>query len=391
MEILCSHCKAQMSCNPDHGCWCADLPHVLPIPDEVAKGCLCPNCLAGKIELRVISATVSRVERYFPRRAGTPARVLLVNPAQNTSTPPLDLLKLSTFLRNRGYAPDLQPGVLKKTSLEPSAVVLTSVFSWEIPDLREALGEVHCRWPRAKTILLGVLPRKFGDKVQSEFDVSVLDEASEALLDEEIPDYALVPDWDASILITSKGVCPRECSHCETAAKGKGVTKLITKWRAQLSRELPRVEVWDNTLMLTPREHFVSVVQELAGSGKPVDLVCGLTPNGIEETELHWRISQLDRVQLMPARLECNAEDELPRFFRLLAQTRSVFGDRTEYRAFAIVNGTEPPVKARERIRRMRAKGVQVDVVRFTPHDWEDRQPYVNRETGWMAHDLSSI
>ena len=83
--------------------------------------------------------------------------------------------------------------------------------------------------------------------------------------------------------------------------------------------------------------------------------------------------------------------EELPRFFRLLAHTRSVFGDRTEYRAFAVVNGTEPPAKAKERIRIMRAEGVQVEVVPFTPHDWEDRQPYVNRETGWTADDLRLI
>ena len=313
---------------------------------------------------------------------------MLVNPAQETATPPLDLLKLSTFLRNRGYVSELQRGGLKKISVEPCAVVLTSVFSWEIPDLREALSQVRRFWPLAKTILSGVLPRKFGDIVQSDFGVRVLDQASEVLLDEEAPDYGLTPDWDASILITSKGVCPREYSHCETAAAGKGVTRLITNWRVQLNPKLPRVEVWDNTLMLTPRYHFVRVAQALGDTEKPVDLVCGLTPNGVEETELHWRIRQLARVRLTPARLECNTEQELNRFCRLLAHTRSVFTNTTEYRAFAVVNGTEGPAKAKERIQRMQAEGVEVDVVRYTPHHWEHRQTYVNREMGWTDEDL---
>jgi len=26
----------------------------------------------------------------------------------------------------------------------------------------------------------------------------------------------------------------------------------------------------------------------------------------------------------------------------------------------------------------------------FTPHDWEQRQTYVNREAGWTADDLAS-
>jgi hypothetical protein len=30
----------------------------------------------------------------------------------------------------------------------------------------------------------------------------------------------------------------------------------------------------------------------------------------------------------------------------------------------------------------MRVEGAEVDVVRYTPHDWEERHPYVNRDTG---------
>ena len=58
----------------------------------------------------MIPPTASRLERYFPLRMSDPALVLLVNPAQDCSVPPLDLLKLSAFLRRRGYAPVLQKG-----------------------------------------------------------------------------------------------------------------------------------------------------------------------------------------------------------------------------------------------------------------------------------------
>jgi hypothetical protein len=319
------------------------------------------------------------------------ASVILVNPAQDPSVPPLDLLKLSTCLRKRGYAPLLHNSELEITSPEPHAVVLTTVFSWDIPALRRAIARVHGRWPGVTTILTGVLPRRFGDSVQREFGVSVLDELSEVALDDESPDYTLVPDWDASILITSRGVCPRECSHCESAAQGRGVTKLITRWRSQLNPGLSRVEVWDNTLMLTPREHFSGVADGLREFGKPVDFVCGLAPGGVEEAELCWRISRLSGVPLSPARLECNQMEDLPRFSRLLAHSRRMFGDKICYRSFAVVNGTEDPSRARERIRRMRAEGVEVDVVRFTPHDWEQSTPYVNGSTGWTSTDIESF
>jgi len=36
-----------MTCLPEGGCWCAELPRV-PLPAD-AEGCLCPNCLRAKI------------------------------------------------------------------------------------------------------------------------------------------------------------------------------------------------------------------------------------------------------------------------------------------------------------------------------------------------------
>jgi len=337
------------------------------------------------------SNTESRVERYFPLRNGDPAPVLLLNPALGSGVPPLDLLKLSTFLRKRGYTPVLRSTCFDITQAEPFMVVLTSVFSWYVPCLRRLISLVHVSWPRARTLLTGVLPRRLGDRAQSQFGVLVLDESSEVLLDGEPPDYSLVPEWDASIVITSKGVCPRECSHCETAARGKGVTKLVSNWPSQLNPVLPRVELWDNTVMLTPREHFSSVARQLGATEKPVDFVCGLAPGGVEEAELRWRISQLADVRVLPARLECNLTEDLPRFRRLLAHTRSVFGDSSRYRAFAVINGWENPLEARDRVRQMEATGVDVDVVCYTPHDWEESKPYINTDMGWTQADVESF
>src|SRR6266567_4311200 len=48
METRCAHCGAAMTCQPEGGCWCAELPKV-PMPPD-ATGCLCRDCLLGKIE-----------------------------------------------------------------------------------------------------------------------------------------------------------------------------------------------------------------------------------------------------------------------------------------------------------------------------------------------------
>jgi hypothetical protein len=50
MQKLCAKCGAAMTCQPEGGCWCADLPHV-PLPANLeSTGCLCRTCLLEKIK-----------------------------------------------------------------------------------------------------------------------------------------------------------------------------------------------------------------------------------------------------------------------------------------------------------------------------------------------------
>jgi hypothetical protein len=51
METRCARCDAPMSCKPEGGCWCAELPHG-PMPVVAAgevEGCLCRSCLEKQL------------------------------------------------------------------------------------------------------------------------------------------------------------------------------------------------------------------------------------------------------------------------------------------------------------------------------------------------------
>ena len=47
VQTKCAQCGAAMTCQPEGGCWCGELPRV-PMPID-AKGCLCPDCLRARI------------------------------------------------------------------------------------------------------------------------------------------------------------------------------------------------------------------------------------------------------------------------------------------------------------------------------------------------------
>ena len=100
--------------------------------------------------------------------------------------------------------------------------------------------------------------------------------------------------------------------------------RLVSRFAEHIDPHHTSVAIWDNTLMLTPREHFSRVTRTLAERGLPVDIACGLMPGGVAEDELQWRISTLadDGVHLKLARMECNASTEFDRFRRMLALVR---------------------------------------------------------------------
>jgi hypothetical protein len=53
-----------MTCLQESGCWCAELPHVIPMPaaDVQSSGCLCRACLLEKIK----AAGASSASGVFP-------------------------------------------------------------------------------------------------------------------------------------------------------------------------------------------------------------------------------------------------------------------------------------------------------------------------------------
>jgi hypothetical protein len=44
-RLACARCGTAFDCSLDGGCWCAEEPYRLPLPEANAGDCLCPACL----------------------------------------------------------------------------------------------------------------------------------------------------------------------------------------------------------------------------------------------------------------------------------------------------------------------------------------------------------
>jgi hypothetical protein len=55
-NTVCAACGAAFHCGfraGENHCWCADLPKLMPMPDEGTSACLCEACLRAEIAKRI--------------------------------------------------------------------------------------------------------------------------------------------------------------------------------------------------------------------------------------------------------------------------------------------------------------------------------------------------
>lgn len=195
--------------------------------------------------------------------------VLLVEPDYYTRFPPLGLLKLSTWHKAQGHTVEFMRGVGKPQG-RPDLVCVTSLFTYSWKPVHDAVAHYRMEFPSALIQLGGIyasLMPEHAASTKAEISIGLVPEAEELL-----PDYTLVPDWDASIVFTSRG-CIRHCSFCSVPKiepefePRSSVRSLIASWHRQVS-------IWDNNFLASP---FAShILDELAELRKTVDFNQGL-------------------------------------------------------------------------------------------------------------------
>ncbi|HWM80427.1 MAG TPA: cysteine-rich CWC family protein [Pseudolabrys sp.] len=47
-RVACAGCGTVFGCGLSGSCWCSDEDYRMPLPDNAAEDCLCPDCLRKK-------------------------------------------------------------------------------------------------------------------------------------------------------------------------------------------------------------------------------------------------------------------------------------------------------------------------------------------------------
>lgn len=312
-------------------------------------------------------------------------KILLVEPRRSrkyhTSYPPLGLLKLSGYHKRRKDKIRFVQG-LCDDGFEPRVIYITSLFTYSYEPVHDAIRFYSEKYKRSRIIVGGIyatlcpehLRERFKDRI--EIHRGLMEKAENVL-----PDYSLVPSWNASILFSSRG-CVRKCRFCS-------VPQIEPQFKAKSSIKhliFPghkKVILWDNNFLASP--YWKNILEELIELNVEVDFNQGLDARLVNE-EVASRLIKL-RLPILRLAYDSNGiKKSLEKGINLL---KDVGFRGREIIVYCLYNHLDTPEDFLNRIKDLLEWGVVAYPMRFEPLKPRPKNTYIS--SNWTADQLEMI
>ena len=312
-------------------------------------------------------------------------KILLVEPTKgkkyHTPYPPLGLLKLAAYHKKKKDIVRLING-FSNNGFEPDIIYITSLFTYAYEPVHEVIKYYSDKYINAKIVVGGVYATLCPDHLKDKFKNRI--EVYQGLIDEVedlLPDYSLVPDWNASILFSSRG-CIRKCPFCS-------VPQIEPEFKAKKSiKHLiypghKKVVFWDNNILASP--YWRNIFDELEELKIAVDFNQGLDARLLSE-EIAVRIKAL-RIQFIRLAYDSNGiRSSLQKAIELLNDI-GISGRRII--VYCLYNHLDTPNDFLSRLKELLEWGVVAYPMRYEPIEPRTKNTYV--APNWTSEQLEMI
>jgi hypothetical protein len=308
--------------------------------------------------------------------------ILLVEPAYYSKFPPIGLMKISSYEKGKGNTTELircREG-LKQAYEEPSRIYVTSLFTYAWRPVHEAIKFYKTMYPEAEVILGGI----YASLLPKHALGSDCDKVHEGLFfpaEDLMPDYGLIPEWNASVLFTSRG-CIRHCPFCAVPIMEPEYTCRNTI-KNLLWPNHEKIILWDNNFLAS--KHWESILSELREANLIVDFNQGLDARLLNEDKAE-EISKLKLSVIRMAYDRVEQRDKLEEAIELLSE-KGV--RKRNILVYTLYNFRDTPDEFFERINDLLSWGVVAYPMRFQPIRTLRKDSFVSSE--WTAEQLEMI
>jgi hypothetical protein len=208
-------------------------------------------------------------------------RVLLVEPDYGNTYPPLGLMKISTWHKERKgdfvdflkLSAQRMPSLVNAKALENNydLIYITSLFTYHASEVIQAIQYCQVKYPHAEIKVGGIMATLLPDLIREKTGISphkgLLPGAEDCK-----PDYSLFPELRCSITFTSRG-CKNACKFC--AVRFHEPTFFIKdNWENDIDLTKNLIIFWDNNWFFSP--NFLKDIEKLKKLNIPFDFNQGL-------------------------------------------------------------------------------------------------------------------
>jgi hypothetical protein len=303
---------------------------------------------------------------------------LLVEPNYRAPLPPLGLLKIASMLRAQGETVQLVKG--KVVTDRPEKIFVTSLFTWEWKVVWDAIRFYQSRFPDVEIVLGGIYASLMPDhakKSGAKVHTGLYQDAEYVL-----PAYDLVPEWDGSLVFSSRG-CIRACDFCPVRIIEGKIRQHVNSIKPYIWPSHTKIHLFDNNAISSPNWNVTW--QELIELDKQVNIREGIDARIVTD-DIAIQLSQLKLTKIQTAYDNINDRDAIQEGIRILKKhiTRKV-----PWEAFVLYNWKDTPEEFFERIKDLASWGVSAFPMRYQPLNELKKNAYIS--PNWSKSDLKMV
>ena len=306
-------------------------------------------------------------------------KILLVEPDYYTRFPPLGLLKLATYFRNKGCEIELVRGCVD--SFVPDEIYITSLFTYAWKPVHQAVRFYKRKYPKSRVLVGGLyaslLPEHAAKSGADVIYKGIFEEAETC-----IPAWDLVPEWDGSIIFTSRG-CIRNCPFCAVPKLEGKLKTVIGSIKPYVYPLHSRVILWDNNILAT--NNWENIFDELEELNRWVDFNQGLDARLINEKVA----SRLAKLRIKYIRLAYDNKRQIGKLKNAIECLANAGIRRKSIIVYTLYNFRDDPEDFKDRVTQLLNLGVVSYPMRFEPLTSLKKNSFVSKK--WSIEELEMV
>ena len=307
-------------------------------------------------------------------------KILLVEPDYYTRFPPLGLLKFTTYFRNKGFKIELVRGC-KKPSFTPNEIYVTSLFTYAWKPVHEAVKFYKKLFPKSKIILGGIYASLLPDHA-AKSGADVIYQGIFEEVDTCVPAWDLIPEWDGSIIFTSRG-CIRNCPFCAVPKIEGKLREIIPSIKPYVYPKHTKIILWDNNILAA--KNWKNIFDELEELNKWVDFNQGLDARLINEEVAQ----KLARLKLKFVRLAYDNKEQRKKLKKAIDHLAEAGIRKRSIIVYTLYNFHDDPEDFKERVTELLNWGVVSYPMRYEPLTSLKKNSYISKK--WTREELEMI